>query len=177
MSLLTSTAEDFAPRGRTLPERVYLAEVEEAAVEVTEAGDNGEPKKQRLTRRYGNIRLPDGTTEFQLADGSTFRIGNRKLFNRSWTVHTSAEAQRIGNGEIKREAVAAGLMEKPTKEKPSELNYPSWDEYANALVGKTVRVRVRHEVRVDRATGKVVNDPATDAPIVDARVADYLTGA
>lgn len=133
MSLLVSTPEDFT--GKPLPPRAYKATVLDAKVEATENGT-------RLTRMYGNLRTPEGDVEF--ADGaSTFRIGARKLFARSWIDHKNEQAAKIGQREIKREAISAGLMRKPGKGETTELEYDSWEAYANALIGRDVVVRTK----------------------------------
>src|SRR5690242_7156261 len=84
MSILKSTSADFG--GAVLPAGVYRATVLEAKHEETENG-------KRLTRMYGNLRTPAGEVEFPNGDGITFRIGNRKLFARSWTEHKNEKAQ------------------------------------------------------------------------------------
>lgn len=136
MSILTASSEDFAG-GRVLPAGDYKATVLEAKVEKTENG-------KRLSRMYGNLRTRNDETEIPSTNGgSPFRIGNRKLFARSWIEHTNEQAQGIGDREIKREAVSAGLMQKPKKGETVELDYPSWDDYASALLGREVIVRVK----------------------------------
>lgn len=135
MSILKSTADDFVG-GRPLPNAEYRATVVQAQVEQTENG-------KRLTRMYGNLRTREGATELALPDGSTFRIGARKLFARSWIEHSNEQAQSIGTREIKREAVSAGLMPKPAKGETVELPFDSWEEYANALTGREVIVRTQ----------------------------------
>jgi len=167
MSLLTITHDDVQGRGRPLPDKTYRATIEEAAVETTDKG-------KRLTRRYGNLRTVEGATEFELADGSVFRIGNRKLFNRSWFEHENEQAQRIGLGEIKREVISAGLAAKPGKGESVELNFASFEELAQALVGRDVILRSRQETRKDKVTKKVVKDEEGNT-VTDVRVADYLT--
>lgn len=167
MSLLTITHDDVQGRGRPLPDKSYRATIEEASIEVT---DNG----KRLTRRYGNLRTIEGATEFEMADGSVFRIGNRKLFNRSWFEHANEQAQRIGLGEIKRECISAGLVQKPAKGESVELNFDTFEELAQALVGRDVILRSKQETRKDKATGKALKDEEGVA-IVDVRVDAYLT--
>jgi hypothetical protein len=167
MGLLTATIEEMQPRGRLLPEGEYVITVEEAK---PESAGNG----TQWSRRYGNIRTPSGATEFGLMDGSTFRIGNRKLFKRSWITHPNSEAKRIGNTEILKEAIATAVIPKPTKEAPSTLPFDletpeGAAEYATTLAGRDVKVRVRHKTRdskeIDPETGKAKK--VTDAEIVD----------
>lgn len=153
MSILTSTSDDFAG-GRTLPDAVYRATILEAKVETT---DNG----SRLTRMYGNLRTPTGETEFANGDGQPFRIGNRKLFARSWIDHKNEQAASIGQREIKREAVATGLMQKPKKGETVELDFDDWNTYANALVGREVLVRTKAEKQYE-AGGVRVRKPSPE---------------
>lgn len=167
MSLLTITHDDIQGRGRPLPDKPYRATIEEAGIEETENG-------KRLTSRYGNLRTVEGATEFEMSDGSVFRIGNRKLFARSWISHTNEQAQRIGLGEIKRLAISAGLAQKPAKGESVELNFDSFEELAQALVGREVIVRSRQETRKDKTTKKVMLDEEGNA-IVDVRIAEFLT--
>ena len=176
MSLLKSTyAEDFQPQGRPLPNGIYLVNVEEAG---PESVDNG----SQLARRYGNIRTREGATEFTLPDGSSYRIGGRKLFKRSWIDHKNPKAAEIGQREIKHEAAAAGLMEKPVKGGAAvELEFGSWGEYAAALVGKELLVRAQQKAKLTYA-----NNPTTGArelvpvldddnnPVFEAEVVDWL---
>ena len=136
MSIFSATQEDFSGGGKPLPPRSYKVMVLEAKVETTENGT-------RLTRMYGNIRTPEGAVEFENGDGTTYRIGNRKLFARSWIDHKNEQAQQIGQREIKREAVSAGLMQKPAKGETVELDYPSFEDYAQALIGREVLVRTK----------------------------------
>lgn len=167
MTLLTATIEDVTPRGRLLPEGVYRVAVEEA-------GPQEKNGNSTLYRRYGNIVTREGQSEFTMPDGSTFRIGNRKLFKRSWIDHKgSAEATRIGQQEIKREAIVAGLMQKPEKGGPAtELSFYNWPDYAEALVGREFLVRVKHKTRTNTA-GEVVKDDAGE-PVVDVEVVDWI---
>lgn len=136
MSILSASHDDFAGGGKPLPPRAYKVTVLEAKVEETENG-------HRLTRMYGNIRTPEGAVEFENGDGKTFRIGNRKLFARSWIDHKNEQAASIGQREIKREALSAGLLAKPAKGETTELDYPSFEDYAQALIGRDVIVRTK----------------------------------
>src|SRR6266581_4940645 len=131
-SILSADSSDFSG-GRALPNGTYRATVLDAKVEHTPVADDPTKENSRLVRMYGNLRLPSGETEFAANGGGTFRIGARKLFARSWIDHTNEQAAKIGQREIKREAVAAGLMTKPKKGETVELAYDSWDAYANAL--------------------------------------------
>ena len=155
MSILTAGNEDFQVSGRTLPPAQYVVTVLDARLEQT---DNGE----RLTRMYGNIRTPDGSTELPPVNGGApFRIGNRKLFARSWLKHTNEQAQSIGNREIKHEAVAAGLLRKPAKGETVDINVD--EAYAASLVGKDVQVRTKIRVTYrDPQTQQIVKNPAPE---------------
>src|SRR5258706_5254179 len=135
MSILKAGEADFAVGGRVLPAGDYLVTILDAKLEKV-------PNGERLTRMYGNIRTRSGETELPAVNGGArFRIGNRKLFARSWTEHVNEQAQSIGQREIKHEAVAAGLMRKPAKGETVELDVN--DAYAAELVGKDVLVRTK----------------------------------
>lgn len=166
MSLLSADAADFAPRGRPLPNRVYLATVEEVSINEL---DNG----TQLARRYGNLRTEQGAGEFELPDGSTFTIGNRKVFHRSWIDHKVELAAKIGQGEIKREAVAAGLMKKPEKGATTTLDFESWPSYAEALAGKDVKIRTKQVKRLGKDRKTVMKDD-DGREIIDVEVAEWL---
>jgi len=156
MSVLTATTDDFTG-GRPLPNGTYKVTVLDARVEKKDDGS------ERLTRMYGNIRrAADGAVEFTI-DGSAvpFRVGNRKLFARSWITHPNEQAQSIGNREIKREAVAAGLLTRPTKGQSIELNVD--EEYAMQLIGKEVTVRTQQKPRyINAVTGLAVFKPTPE---------------
>ena len=156
MSILSASAEDFAVGGRTLPPSKLRATILDARIE-----DHANGK--RLYRMYGNLTTPDGATEIPPVNGGApFRIGNRKLFARSWIEHTNVQAQQIGNREIKHEAVAAGLMRKPEKGETVELDVN--DEYAASLVGKTVLVQTKVRKSFKNAmTGAFVLNPSPEA--------------
>jgi len=152
VSILTATSDDFA--GRLLPNGTYRVTVLDAKIETTENGE-------RLTRMYGNIRrAADNAVEFT-NDGEAvpFRIGNRKLFARSWITHSNEQAQSIGQREIKREAVSAGLMAQPKGSETVELNVD--EAYANALLGREVVVRTQQKPR-----DKAQPDGEKDAVVV-----------
>lgn len=167
MSLLSADASDFAPRGRPLPNRVYLATVEEVSINEL---DNG----SQLARRYGNLRTEQGATEFEMPDGTTFTIGQRKVFHRSWIDHKVEMAAKIGQGEIKREAVAAGLMKKPEKGGPqTTLDFDSWPKYAEALAGRDVKIRTKQIKRMSKDKKTVLKDD-DGREIIDVEVAEWL---
>lgn len=156
MSLLSANEADFGGQGKPLPVREYRVTVLDAKVEKT---DNG----TRLTRMYGNIRTKEGATEFTNGDGAPYRIGNRKLFARSWIDHVSVKAAEIGQREIKREAVSAGLLQKPGKGETTELNYDNWELYAQELVGKEVLVRTKLSPKWrDKGTNQIVREPTPE---------------
>lgn len=156
MSILNASAEDFAVTGRTLPPSKLRATILDAKIEET-------PNGKRLTRMYGNLRTPDGATELPPVNGSgtPFRIGNRKLFARSWIEHTNEQAQQIGNREIKHEAVSAGLMAKPQKGETLQLNVD--EAYAASLVGKEVLVQTKVRKTFKDAAGNIVKNPSPEA--------------
>jgi len=155
MSILQATNDDFQGIGKPLPNGTYRVTVLEAKLETL---DNG----VRLTRMYGNIRTPAGEVEIPTENGNApYRIGNRKLFARSWDTHTNPQAQGIGQREIKREAVAAGLMRKPKKGESIELNVN--DEYAASLLGRELLVRTQVRTPYKHAqTGLYVRKPTPE---------------
>ena len=156
MSILTATSDDFAG-GRALPNGTYRVTVLDAKLEHTPEG------AERLTRMYGNIRrAADNATEFTVeGQAMPFRVGNRKLFARSWVTHTNEQAQSIGQREIKREAVAAGLMNKPGKGETVQLDVN--EEYAMQLIGKEVIVRTQQRPRyTSTITGQNVYKPSPE---------------
>lgn len=162
MSILTAEASDFGG-GRALPNGTYRATVLDAKVETTPSNDDPNKTNSRLVRMYGNLRLPTGETEFAANGGGVFRIGARKLFARSWIDHTNEQAAKIGQREIKREAVAAGLMAKPKKGETVELEFDSWDAYASALLGREVLVRTQQRQRyVHKDTGVDIRKPTPE---------------
>ncbi|MCI0349098.1 MAG: hypothetical protein L0Z53_06695 [Acidobacteriales bacterium] len=157
MSILRAEDADFAVTGRTLPASKYRVTVLDARVE-----PGPQPNTSRLMRMYGNIRTPDGATELPPVNGGApFRIGARKLFARSWIEHPNEQAQSIGNREIKHEAVAVGLMQKPVKGEVVELNVD--EAYASQLVGKDVLVSTRVRVTYkNKLTGQIVKTPTPE---------------
>lgn len=148
MSLLTATISDTEIQSKPLPEGKYTVTVEEARVEQKDNGTS-------FFRRYGNIRYNGGSTTLTLPNGTTFTIGNRKLFARSWIDHNNEKAAEIGQREIKKEAIAVGLMQKPTAEQSSDLDFPSWESYAEALIGRDVTVMVKHRTYEGKTTAEV----------------------
>ena len=163
--------DDLTPQGKPLPGGKYLVDVYEAMEEETEQGN------VRVMRQYGNIRLPGGEVEFTATDGSTYHIGDRRLFARSWWTHTNEQANAIGHKELGQEAVAAGLMEAPVKGEPKKgFPFATAAEYAEALRGKTLLVTVRQKVRTRKladGTKENVLDEETQQPIVDSVVVRY----
>lgn len=162
-------ASELQGQGRLLPDNVYVAVVEEAVVEETENG-------VRVSRRYGSLRLGDGATEFQLADGSMFKIGERKLFARSWWSHeTSEQSVAIGHKELAKEAIAAGLCEKPKKGEKFVFPFATAEEYVAALIGKTLKIRSRQKNRMrkqgDGSKQAVLDEDGQQ--VVDVNVADW----
>lgn len=145
MGLLTATLDDVQPRGATLPNGTYRVTVESV-------GPREKGKGTELARQYGNIRTRSGATEIPQADGSTYKIGNRKLFSGDWIDHENPEAVKVGHSRLTQEAIAAGLMQKPTTESPeSDLPFPSWESYGTALVGREVLVTVASRTYKDKA--------------------------
>ena len=130
-------------RGAPLPNGIYQVLVEEANVEQRENGT-------QVTRRYGNIRCRDGTTQVELPDGSMYHIGNRKLFARSWWEHTNAQAAQIGQRELAREAIALGLMQAPAKGAEAEFPFEAPEAYATEITGKELLVKTRLRAKMGK---------------------------
>lgn len=167
MSLLTGTLDDVRPQGRPLPAGTYRVTVESVTIEDKDGST-------QLVRQYGSIRTRDGQTAITLPDGSIFQIGNRKLFNRDWIDHTNPEASRVGQSRIKQEAIAAGLMQKPTKEQPStDLSFDSWESYKAALEGREVLVVVKQKTRIGKDKKPVLDE--NQQPIVQPEIAGWVT--
>jgi len=164
VSLLAITKEMVTPRGREIPDGDYRGTVE--AVSHEQSGNGW-----TLKRQYGNIRTASGQTEFTLPDGTVFRVGRRKLFARSWTSHANGKAQEIGHEEIAQEAISAGLAQAPTDGNNTELNYPSWEQYAEALAGREVFFRVRNVPKT--RNGEVQKNP-DGTPQMEAVISAYL---
>ena len=158
---------DIVGKGRLLPEGWYRATVEVAVAEEKENGTS-------VKLQYGDLLTPEGAVEFLLADGTEFRIGNRKLFQRGWWEHTNVQAQSIGHRELARLMIAAGLAQKPAKGEKFVSPFEKAEELALALEGKQVQVRVRHKNRVRKlADGTKVQEQDEDGePRVDAEVVD-----
>ena len=171
--LLRSTyEEDFAPgKGQLLPPGTYRVMVEEAGEEATAKGDT------QCVRRYGSVRTREGGEEFLLPNGARMRIGGRKIFVRSWTKHSNPQAEAIGHRELKREAAAAGLMERPVKGGPAvELDFPSWPAYCAQLVGKEFLVHVKHRPKFTRVGAELVRAENEDgSPAFDVEVDDWMS--
>ena len=74
----------------------------------------------------------------------------------------SGSGSSIGQREIKREAVSAGLMAKPAKGETVELAYDDWDVYAAALLGREVTVRVQQKPRYVNDVGLRVPKPSLE---------------
>ena len=167
MSLLTATSDDLkGGRGQPLPDRVWTATVQSAQVVQK---DNGSRIEAVLTA----FRDRDGTPEITLPNGATYRPGNRKVFDRQWIDHTNPKAAEIGQRYIKKQAMSAGLMPKPTNWQTVALDFANFTDYAAALVGRDVTVRTKQRQR-QTADGTVALDPETQEPIIDVEVGDYL---
>lgn len=151
-------------RGKPLPNGKYLVTIESAGPETK---DNG----TQLAVQCGNIRLPDGAGEFEQRDGTTYRIGQRKLFDRQWWDHKNEQAQAIGQRMIARQAVALGLMEKPEKGAEVEFPYEDVGEYADAIVGKDVIVVTRLKAKAN-ASGPVRDEDG--AVVMEPQIVEWL---
>lgn len=152
-------------RGRPLPAGTYWVLVEEAGVDTK---DNG----TQVTRRYGNIRTPDGAVEFELPDDSLYRIGARKVFARSWWDHTNEDAESIGQRELAREAVALGLMTKPGKGEEAEFPFDSPDDYVEAIAGRELKIRTRLRAKKNKSGSPMLDDDGS--PMLEPEVVEWL---
>ena len=163
----TITQEDLGGgRGKPLP-----TGVEYQGVFVEHKQDHKENGVQQALT-IGNISTVDGRTEFDLNGSGTYRIGNRKVFVRCWSEQKSEEAQRIGHAELKRIAVATGLVATPQKGEKVTLPTTDPEELAQSFVGRTVKFTVKHVTR--KKAGKVVFEDDGETPKVDVEVARWL---
>ena len=175
MSLLTATSEDTKAGGvgKPLPDRVWTATVLAA---VTESSKKGVGK--RVAATLGQFRDRDGSPQITLADGSTYTPGNRKVFDRQWFEYPpNAQAEAIGQKFLKRQAMSAGLMPVPRNGDKAELTFDSWDDYADALVGREVTVRTKQvRAQVSDGNGSYVDAFEDDGvtPKYNVEVGDYL---
>lgn len=157
MSLLTISQDDTkGGKGAALPARTYRFTVEEAKIEEIGGGTS-------LTGRLGNLRTKEGAGEFE-HNGSTYHIGNRKVFFRHWVDHTNAKAAEVGQSFIKRLALSTGLVPVPSNGEKVELDFESWPAFAEAIVGKDglVLTKQRHRKGAD------------GEDLVEADIATYL---
>ena len=152
-------------RGKPLPNGTYLATVEQAAVVAKENGT-------QVERRYGSLRTVDGADEFELPSGDTYRIGNRKLFARSWWDHTNEQAASIGQRELMREAIALRLVAKPEKGQSAEFPFDTPEAYAEEITGREVKVRTRLKQRIGKDKKPVLDDDGQ--PVFEPEVVEYL---
>lgn len=153
-------------RGAPLPNGTYRVTVEHAGVETKENGT-------QITRQYGNIRVPNGSSaEFELPDGGTYRIGNRKVFARSWWDQKNEQAAAIGQRELAREAIAAGLMPAVAKGEEADFPFDSPEAYAEAVTGKELLIKTRLKARNDKQ-GKPVKDDEGNA-VLEPQVVEWL---
>lgn len=152
MGLLTASLKDQkSGGGSSIPGGTYRVTVESVAPRSKGQG-------VELARQYGSIRTKSGATEIQQADGSTFRLGNRKLFSGDWIEHPNPEAARVGHARITQEAIAAGLMPAPTAENPeTDLPFDGWESYAAALTGREVLLTIRPKAYTSK-TGEAKQD-------------------
>ncbi len=151
-------------RGKPLPNGKYLVTIESAGAETK---DNG----TQLAVQCGNIRTPDGATEFEQRDGTLYRIGNRKLFDRQWWDHKNEQAAQLGQRMIARQAVALGLMEKVEKGAEAEFPYEDVQAYAEDIVGKDALVVTRLRAKKDKAG--VVKDE-DGAVVMEPQIMEWL---
>ena len=153
-------------RGAPLPNRVYLATIEVAEAQQK---DNG----KQVWRQYGNLRdAESGLTEFEQADGSTYHIGNRKVSSWSWWQHNNPDAERIGQRELFREAVALGLVEKPEKGQETVFPFETAEDYATEIVGREVKIKTRLRQKQTKDKKPVTDEDGN--PVFEAGVVEWL---
>ena len=167
MSFKVKSDDMFGGKGKPLPNGVYRATIEQADAEDLENGT-------QIRLRWGNIRVADGATEFELPDGTMYRIGNRKVFDRQWYEHQNEDAAAIGQRMVMLQAVALRFVELPERGSNSELEFPFSGPlaYVEAVLGKECLIRTRLRQRLDRQK-KPARDEAGD-PIFDAEVVEYF---
>lgn len=172
MSILTITQEDTqGGRGAPLPNAKWSGVVEEASV-------TQEANGSRLFVRLGQLTTPDGSGEYTNGGGAPYRIGNRKVFVREWTDHTSTQAQEIGQRRIKQMIVAAGLVAAPAKGEKVDVPFQSFEEVASALTGKRMLFTSKQVTRKTKnEKGELVTKYEDDGttPVVDVEVAAFHT--
>lgn len=184
MSLLTATQDDLkSGRGRPLPNRVWRATVQQAAV-------SPKPTGTQLDTRLTAFRDRDDSPTITLPDGSLYTPGGRIVFDHQWIDQASPKATEIGQRMIRKQAMSAGLMAVPTNGQHSELDFASFEDYAAALVGRDVTVKTK-QVRAqsknaagayvdafEDADGQTTIEPETNGvpntPKFNVEVADYL---
>ena len=145
-------------RGKPLPTGVrYKGTFLEAKVEDHPKG-NGRQARLQL----GNITTAAGETEFAQNGAGTYRIGGRKVFVDEWVQHTSAQAQQIGHQNLKRIAVATGLVPRPEKGEKVVLPTQDPEELASLFVGRSAEFEVKHERQLNAdKTPKFEDDGVT----------------
>ena len=184
MSLLTITNDDLKPgRGRPLPDRVWKGTGQVATVADT-------PNGSRVELRHTAFRDRDDSPTITLPNGDTYTPGKRIVFDRQWIDHQNAKAAEIGQRMLKRLAVSSGLV-KPVNGKPVEVDFESWQAFAEALQGRDIIVRTK-QVRAqtknaagvyvdafETADGETTDQAETDGvantPKINVEVADYLS--
>lgn len=184
MSLLTASSDDLRTgRGRPLPNRVWRATVIQAQPAI-------KPTGAQLETRLSAFRDREGNTTVTLPDGSEYTPGKRIVFDRQWVEQENPKAAEIGQRMVKKLAMSAGLMAVPQNGQRAELDFETWDAFAQALVGRDVLVRtkqVRAQVKnaagvyvdaFEDADGTKTDQPETNGvantPAWNVEVSDYL---
>lgn len=176
MSLLSgNTAEITGPGlGKPLPDRIWRALVTQAQVTATNKS-GAALKGTRLDLRLSQFTDRDGTPEITLPDGSTYRPGNRIVFDQQWIDHENEKATEIGQRSILALAMSAGLAHTNGNGK-TEITHKSWEDFANDLVGKTVTVKTK-QVRKRNADGSDAFEEDGTTPAYRAEVHYYVVEA
>ena len=116
-----------------------------------EARIRGEGNGTRFFARLGQITTPEGNTVYTNGGSAPYNIGNRKVFVREWTDHTSVRATEIGQRRIKQIIIAAGggVGGKRTEGKTVEVNL-TFEQVAEEVVGKRVLFSSKQVARLSR---------------------------
>ena len=150
MSLLNIAESELkGGKGAALPPRAYRFTVLQAQIEQKENG-------KMYSARLGNLRTKEGAGEFEY-QGANYRIGNRIVFARHWIEHNNPDAAKAGNGQIIKLAIALGIVPVPEKGTVAELDFNSWEDFAEATVGREGIVVTKQRTRTD-ASGEQVTD-------------------
>lgn len=174
MSILgTITSDDLGGRGKPLPNAKYRGTIETATI-------SPETNGTRLVLQVGQLTTPEGSGEMQNGGSEPYRIGNRKVFVREWTDHSSEQAADIGRKRIKQLLVATGLVAKPTAGQSVEVPFQTYEEVASAVAGRSFLFTSKQSRRKTKTTNDAGQTLYVDAfesdgvtPKIDVEVAAF----